>query len=139
MIERFPLVEELPANQGYIVWINNEVKRETVSMPNFHHKQSTEDFRLDTGITWTVNSSKKPQEKSETSRAEKKKDTQRIKRIKDDIMKKVQIMRESEGKNWTQIKDELVLQEDDGIIPNMGYSNKTPVYFSNEYGKWKKN
>ena len=47
-------------------------------------------------------------------------------------------MREVGGKSWTQIKEELVELQKVGIIPQMGYEDKTPVYFSNLFGDWKK-
>jgi len=135
--DRRPRVDELPDNQGYVTWPNNEIKRQSFALPSFHHKTSMDDFKLDTGIDWTVNREKKPEEsnltKSETKQAAKQK-----KKIKEEIFKKIDYMRATQGKSWLQVKEELVLQEKEGIIPEMDYASKKPVYFSNEFGKWKK-
>jgi len=47
-------------------------------------------------------------------------------------------MRLDGQKSWMEIKEELVELQKVGIIPHMGYENKTPVYFSNLFGEWKK-
>jgi len=135
---KIPLVDELPDNQGFVTWINNEYRKETILMPSFHHKQSTEDFILDTGITWTVDLKKKPEKKEDLSKKEKKLAVQQQRKFRDEIWKKVERMRETEQKDWTQIKQELVLQENEGVIPDMRFASKTNAYFSNEYNKWKK-
>ncbi len=44
----------------------------------------------------------------------------------------------NEGKSFEQIKNELVLLEQQGIIQNMEFTNKDPIYFSNWYNRWKK-
>lgn len=136
--ERRPYVDALADNEGYITWINNEFKKISSDMPSFHHKQSQENFQLTTGIRWTVNMDKKPQEKTSLTKSEHKQSVAQKKKIIEERMRNMHYMRETEQKNWTQIKEEFVLQEKEGIIPYMGYANKTPVYFSNEYGKWKK-
>jgi len=46
-------------------------------------------------------------------------------------------MKEIEKKSWIRIKDELVSQENSGLIPQIGYENQTPKNLSNAYGKWK--
>lgn len=128
-------VDELDENRGYITFPNNEFKLETFPMPSFHHKASSDDFMKDTGIQWTTDLEKKPQDQEtkdiETS-VEKTK-----KKIKDEILKKIDYMR-NEGKSFEQIKDELVLQEQQGIIPNMNFADKQPIYFNNWYNRWKK-
>jgi len=133
-----PLIDDLLDNQGYVTWINNEFRKETISMPSFHHKQSTEDFIQDTGITWTVDMQKKPEEKKDLSKFEQKKTVQQKKKTKEEILKKIERMRGIEQKSWDEIKEELILQQTEGIIPNMGFESKTTVYLSNWYGVWKK-
>jgi len=128
----------MPDNQGYVTWVNNEIKLERFDMPSFHHKQSVEDFKLDTGIEWTVNLEKKIEETKTLTKSEQKKEGQKKKKIKEEIMRKIMFWRETEKKSWDTIKEELALQEKDGIIPDMGFEQKSPVYFSNWYGAWKK-
>jgi len=135
---RKPLIGDLPDNQCYVTWINNEYKRTTIPMPSFHHKQSTDDFIADTGIRWSVNMKKKPEEKKDLTKPEQKKSVQQRKKVKEEILRKIDYMRATEQKSWDAIKEELVLQENEGIIPNMGFESKTSVYFSNWYGIWKK-
>ncbi len=135
--QRRPYVDNLPDNKAYVTWQNHEFRLETVDLPTFHHKTSLEDFMLDTGITWNVNDKKKPTETKTLSKSEQKQITKNNKRIKDEIFKKIQQMRETEKRSWPQIKEELVLQENKGLIPQMEYENQTPKNLSNAYGKWK--
>jgi len=72
------------------------------------------------------------------SQSERKESSRKKKTEKEEIFKKIDYLRQTQGKSWQQIKDELVLLENDGMIPVMNYSDKKPSYFSNEYGKWKK-
>ena len=136
--QRRPYIDELPDNKAYVTWQNQEIELITVDPPSFHHKQSTEDFLVDTDITWTVNKDKKPQEKSILSKKERKESTKNMKKIKEDILIRISQMREVENRSWIEIKEELVELQKVGIIPQMGYENKTPVYFSNLFGEWKK-
>jgi len=128
-------IDELDENRGYVTFPNNDLKLVSFPMPNFHHKASSDDFMKDTGIKWTTDLEKRPQDQQtkdvEQSAGKKKK------KIKEEILKKIDYMR-NEGKSFDQIKDELVLQEEQGIIQNMGFVNKDPIYFSNWYNRWKK-
>lgn len=135
--QRRPYVDEMPDNKAYITWQNHEIKLITVELPSFHHRQSTEDFLLDTGITWTINRDKKPQEKPPVSKKEQKQNLATKKKIREDILRRIIYWRETEQKKWDEIKKELVALQNEGIIPDMGFENKTSVYFSNWYGEWK--
>jgi len=143
--ERIPLIRdyldsrrtkigELPSNRGYVTYPNNELKLETLDMPSFHHKGSMDDFFKDTGITWKTNHDKKPKEERRTDRQT----TKKKKVVKEEILKKIDYMRSNEKKSFEQIKIELVSMEKEGIIQDMGFSIKTPVYFNNWYLEWKK-
>jgi len=134
---RRPYVDNLPDNKAYVTWQNHEFRLETVDLPSFHHKTSLEDFMLDTGITWIVNDKKKPTDAKTLSKSEQKQISKTNKKIKEEIWKKIQHMKETEKKSWIQIKDELISQENSGLIPSMGYENQTPKNLSNAYGKWK--
>lgn len=48
--DRRPYIGNLPDNVGYVTWPNNEIKKVKFDMPNFHHKQSMDDFKRITGI-----------------------------------------------------------------------------------------
>jgi len=133
-----PKIDELPRNKGYITFPNNEIVLETFDMPSFHHKTSLEDFQADTGISWIVNHEKKSKDSSSLSQSERKESSRKKKTEKEEIFKKIDYLRQTQAKSWIQIKDELVLLENEGMIPMMNYSDKKPSYFSNEYGKWKK-
>lgn len=133
-----PRVDDLPDNKGYITFVNGEIKLEKFEMPGFHHKTSMDDFKADTGIDWIVTHDKKLDEVSETSAREvkiivKKKKTQR-----EEILKKIDYMITTEKKSFKQIKDDLVSMESEGIIPGLGYREKSPIYFNNMYLRWKK-
>lgn len=136
--QRRPYVDDLPDNKAYVTWQNQEIKLVNVELPSFHHRQSTEDFLLDTGIRWTVNTKKKPHEQSTVSKKERRESIQNMKKIKEDILLRISQMREVEKKSWTQIKEELVELQKVGIIPQMGYDDKSTIYFSNLFGEWKK-
>jgi len=136
--DRRPYVDNLPDNVAYITYINNEYKRQRIDLPSFHHKQSTEDFIADTGIIWKTVENKKPTESKVLTKSEQKKSIQAKKAIKDDILKKIQVWRDVEKKNWDLIKFELVEQEKQGIIQDMGFESKSTVYLSNWFGSWKK-
>ena len=136
--DRRPRVDNLPDNVGYVTYVNNEVKRQKIDLPSFHHKQSTEDFRADTGIHWKVVENKKPTESKILTNKEQKQSVKAKKQIKEDIMKKIQKWREVDQKGWDYIKDELTAQEHEGVIIEMGFANRSTIYLSNWYGVWKK-
>ena len=47
-------------------------------------------------------------------------------------------MHVTEGKSFKQIRDELIQMQIEGIIPNMDYEDKEPIYFNNLWNRWKK-
>ena len=132
--DRRPRIGELPDNIGYLTSVNGEVVRWRFDMPSFHHKTSLEDFQLDTGIKWKVNTEKKPKEsdKSQTT-----KQNHQKKAIKQEICKKIHYMHTTEGKSFKQVKEGIVIMEKDGVIPDMGYEAKEPIYFNNLWNRWK--
>ena len=136
--QRRPYVDELPDNKAYVTWHNQEIKLINVELPSFHHRQSTEDFLVDTAITWTVNKEKKPVEKKTLTNKEQKIAIQNKKKIRDDIMLRIIQMRDVEKKGWIQIQTELVQLQESGIIPQMDFESKDGKYFSNWYGTHKK-
>ena len=135
--DRRPYVDSLPDNVGYVTYPNNEYKRESFEMPNFHHKQSSDDFLLVSGLRWKVNKNKKTEETATLTKKEKKESQKQKKVVKEEIFQKIDFWRK-EGKSFTNIKEELVLMQNEGKIPDMGYSDKTSAYFSNRYNEWKK-
>ena len=46
-------------------------------------------------------------------------------------------MHVTDGKSFKQIKEDLIQMQTDGIIPNMGYEYKEPIYFNNLWNRWK--
>ena len=136
--DRRPYVDSLPDNVAYITYVNNEYKRQRIDLPSFHHKQSVEDFMSDTGITWKTVENKKPTESKILTKKEQKQSTKAKKQIKDDILNKIQVWRDVEQKSWDYIKEELSAQEREGVITDMGFSNKSTIYLSNWFGQWKK-
>jgi len=133
-----PLIEELDANVGYVTYPNNEIKKVTFPMPLFHHKSSGgDDFMKDTGIRWQTNKEKKPTDQTEGS-TEKQSATLSKKKEKEEILKKIDYMRTTEGKSFEKIKEELVLMQTEGKIPDLDFANKEPTYFSNWYNRWKR-
>lgn len=128
--DRRPRIDEMADNIGYLTFINGEVARWRFDMPSFHHKMSLEDFQKDTGIMWKINTKKAPKETTATN-------SQQNKKIKEDILKKIHQMHADDDKSFKQIKDELVQMEKNGVIPNMGYEDKEPIYFNNLWNRWK--
>jgi len=132
-----PRVDNLDANVGYITFPNNEIKKVTFPMPNFHHKSSTsDDFMKDTGIRWQTNKEKKPTDQTDGS-IEKKSAIQSKKKTKEEILKKIDYMRQIEGKSFEKIKEELVLMQTEGKIPDMDFANKGTLVLNNWYNRWK--
>ena len=134
--DRRPRISELPDNIGYLTFVNGEIARWRFDMPSFHHKTSLEDFQLDTGIKWKVNT-KKTKENTNTT-TDSIQENKKKKAIKEEILKKIHYMHSTEGKSFKQIKDELVIMQNDGVIPNMGYEDRDPIYFNNLWNRWKK-
>jgi len=135
---RRPYVDELPDNKAYVTWQNQEIKLISVNLPAWHHRQSTEDFLLDTGITWTVNKDKKPAEKVELNGKAKKEAIKQKKVIKEDIMKRLVFMRDNEQKSFVQITTEMIALQNEGVIPQLNLEKKTNKYWSNQYAEYKK-
>jgi len=52
-------------------------------------------------------------------------------------MQKIEFWRK-EGKSFQNIKEELILMQNEGKIPDMDYENKTTAYLSNRFGDWMK-
>ena len=130
-----PRVDELPKNQGYITYPNREFKKEKFDMPSFHHKGSLEDFRFDTGITWTVNKDLKP--KDEIASKEGKQNTSKeMKEAKDKIMKIIEEKRNN-SMSWKQIHVDLVSLQGKGEIIDVGIADKSPKNLNDMYNHWK--
>jgi hypothetical protein len=127
--DRRPPIDGLPDNKGYITYPDGEVRLQRFEMPSFHHKLSLEDFSLDSGITWTV-SKKKTIEKKEPNSSDKK--------VREQILQKIDYMVQTEKKSFKQVREDLIQMETDGVIPNFGCSEKDSKYFNNMYLKWKK-
>ena len=135
--DRRPYIGIMPSNEAYVTWPNNEIKKVKIEMPSFHHKQSMDDFKRITGIEWSVNMELKPKESIESSE-DSKEIVKENKARKEDLMKRIDHMHVSEEKSFKVIKDEIAQLETEGIIPNMGYAEKEPIYFNNLWSRWKK-
>ena len=135
--DRRPFIGNLPSNEAYVTWPNNEIKKVRFDMPSFHHKQSLDDFKRITGIDWKINTELKPKEVTE-SKQDLKESSKQKKAIKEDIMNRIDHMHVTEKKPFKVVKDELVELEAKGIIPDMGYASKEPKYFNDTWLKWKK-
>lgn len=132
-----PLIEELDANVGYVTFPNNEIKKVTFPMPLFHHKSAqTDDFMKDTGIRWQTNKEKKSTDQTEGT--EKQSATLSKKKEKEEVLKKIDYMRQTEGKSFEKIKEELVLMQTEGKIPDMDFENKGTLVLNNWYNRWKR-
>ena len=59
------------------------------------------------------------------------------KKTKEEILKKINHMHVTDGKSFKQIRDDLIQMQSDGIIPNMGFEDKEPIYFNNLWNRWK--
>jgi|APSaa5957512535_1039671.scaffolds.fasta_scaffold13349_3 hypothetical protein len=134
--DRRPYVDNLPDNKAYVTWANQEIKLISVHLPSWHHRQSTEDFLLDTGIKWTVNSEKKPVEKETLTKKDQKIAVKQRKKVKEDLLKRMDTLKKK-GYGWTQIKEEFIQLEKDGVIPANDYAKRTPKSFANDYSRWK--
>ena len=130
-----PRVDELPKNQGYITYPNREFKKEKFDMPTFHHKGSLEDFRADTGITWTVNKDLKPKDDG-TSKEDRQNTSKEMKEGKEKIMKIIEEKR-SIGMSWKQIHADLVSMQLKGEIIDIDLANKSPKNINDMYNHWK--
>jgi len=59
------------------------------------------------------------------------------KKTKEEILKKINHMHVTDGKSFKQIRDDLIQMQTDGIIPNLGFEDKEPIYFNNLWNRWK--
>ncbi len=132
--DRRPLVDELPSNKGYVTFPNNEVKLERFDLPSFHHKTSLEDFQQITGIRWIVNLEKKSEEDKPTSNY----NTKNKKKIKEEILSKIDYMVTKEKKSFKEVREELIEMEKQGVFPNQSFEERDSIYFNNLYNRWKK-
>ncbi|MBL7001996.1 MAG: hypothetical protein ISR80_04490 [Nitrosopumilus sp.] len=130
-----PRVDDLPKNQGYVTYPNREFKKEKFELPTFHHKSSLEDFRKDTGITWTINKEMKPKVDTATA-GEKRNAGKELKEIKQKVMVMMDEKRK-DGLSWKQIHIEVMGMQDKGEIPDLGYANRTPKQLNDSYNNWK--
>jgi hypothetical protein len=138
--DRRPLIDELPDNVGYVTSQNLSVKRHSFNLPSFHHKTSLEDFKGDTGIEWSVKLDEEDKEKQiemDMSKKDKKVAVKKKKDLKNDICKKIHHMRTVDQKQFADIQKELVAMQKEGLIPDMGYEDKKPIYFNILYNRWK--
>lgn len=134
--ERRPRIEELPSDKAYIVRYG-KIRLIKNGMGSWHHKQEMESIRGDTGISWTINREKRPEETTKTKK-EVNKEKKQMKAIKEDIYKRMKYARLTEKKEWVDVGKDLVQCQIDGIIPDMGYEGKDGDYFSNLFNRWKK-
>jgi len=133
--DRRPLVDELPSNKGYVTFPNNEVKLERFDLPSFHHKTSLEDFQQLTGIRWIVNLEKKPSGEATPTGQE---TTKNKKKIREEILSKIDYMVTEEKKSFKEVSQELIEMEKNGVFPNQTFNERDSIYFNNLYNRWKK-
>jgi hypothetical protein len=139
--DRRPLIEEMDTNVGYVTAQGMSVRRRSFPLPSFHHKTSLEDFKGDTGIEWVVDLDDKQKEniiKDEMTKTDRKTGVQKKKELKETIMKRIHQMRTVGKKSFAEIKTELIVLQNEGIIPDMGYAERKPIYFNILYNRWSK-
>jgi len=130
-----PRVGKLPPNKGYITYPNNEIKLETFNLPNFHHKSSSESFISDSGITWTVNKNKKPEEKT-LEESDGKTPTKKKKEIQNEIFEQM-MLENQKGSKYAKILEKYQEREAQGIIADIGLKKLNTKTFTNKIGRWK--
>jgi len=134
--ERRPRIEKLSTDKAYVIRYGT-IRLIKNGMGSWHHKQEMDSIRGDTGLEWTVNREKRPEETTKT-KTEVNKEKKQMKAIKEDIFKRMKYARETEQKEWVDVAKDLVQCQEDGIIPDMKYAGKDGDYFSNLYNRWKK-
>jgi len=135
--DRRPRIGDLPPNQAYIVYPDNEFILINNAMGKFHHKLSTEDFMLDTGIKWSINREKKPGEKEPTTNKTMKEERKQKKEMRQTLYNKLCYLRDVEKKGWEDIRRDLIQMEKDGILFGFNFEGKSNKNLSNMYGKMK--
>ena len=135
--DRRPRIGDLPPNQAYIVYPDNEFILINNGMGKFHHKLSTEDFMLDTNITWSINREKKPEEKEPITNKTMKEERKHKKEMRQTLYNKLCYLREVEKKGWDDIRRDLIQMEKDGILFGFNFEGKSNKNLSNMYGKMK--
>ncbi len=134
--ERRPRLEVMTSDQAYVVRYG-KIRLIKNSMGTWHHKQEMESIKGDTGIDWTINREKRPDEISPTKK-EGKLATQNKEKTKEIIFKRMKYAREVEKKDYIAVGKDLVEMQNDHIIPDMGFEGKDADYFGNLYNRWKK-
>lgn len=136
--ERRPRIGDLPPDKAYIVYPDNEFIIIRNSMGRFHHKLSTEDFMLDTGINWSVNREKKPEETEPKTGKALNEERKQKKEMRQVLYNKLSYLKDVENKGWDEIQKDLIQMEKDCILIGFDFQSKTPKNLSNMYGKMKK-
>lgn len=131
---RFPRIEELPKNKGYVVYRNGEFLLKTFDFPSFHHKKEGEKFRELTKIKWTVNEKKLGRgigdttENIENAKVNSKKENNTKA-----LEKAIELYKEFG--DWNKIPAELRKLEQTGGIPATENSSLTGKALSNKINR----
>ena len=131
---KFPRIEELTKNKGYVIFRNGEYFLETFGMPSFHHRREGESFRAITGIRWTLNK-KKLDEDSDSGKSSAKGGGKLAKRETETKVLTEAVRLKKTGKEWIEVLNELKTMEANGLIPKTKVTLLTDKTLSNKVRK----
>ncbi len=134
---RRPRIGELPSDKAYIVYPDNSFILIKNPMGQFHHKLSTEDFLLDSGIIWSIDREIKQEEEPKT-KTEQKQQSKLKKEESKMLFNKMTYLKEVEKKDWKAIKEDLLQCQNEGMFTCFNIKGMSNVTLSNKYGKLKR-
>lgn len=137
---RFPRIEELPPNKGYVVYRNGEFFLETFNFPVFHHRKEGESFTGITGIKWTKNLEKLGHSATITTEIQGTK-SEKIneKKIQELVILHAIEIKKS-GKTWNEVHEQLQKDVESNVIQSTGIENLSGKHLCNkitEKQKWR--
>jgi hypothetical protein len=132
---RRPRIEELPVDQGYIVYYDGSYRKHTFQTPPYHHKSELEDFSGDTGIEWTI---KKKEGISSEGKQVSKQVTGKRKKEKEIVMGRIDQFVKVEKLTFKEVVQKMAELEQDGLVPTWDFANMNPRSLNNRYNDWVK-
>lgn len=114
---KYPRIEELPKNKGYVVYRNGEFYLETFDMPRFHHRKEGESFRGITGITWTLNKKKLSETAKEEGNKKSKSDTKSNGNSIEKMVLEKLVELKLQKYDWEKGRDKILEMVEKGELP----------------------
>lgn len=135
---KYPSVDEIPDNKGYIIYPNNEFRLVTFDMPLWHHKSDRDGLHSDTGLEWEIGKEKQLENEKDNLKSQGKDDKKFSKKLTDEDYAYADLLYK-QGKNTIDIiKIMRDKDKNNGIMVDRFESANEIKNFNNKYNSWKK-